>query len=601
MPSRTATTLIVEALEARDVPSAAFQTDPIIPDNQAALDNARAIATVGQSQGRRTDAFMLLGDSNSAEFSPYAPGFLSPLGAPGYNPVASGLAASHPELLGTLSTFQDPVAGGQNSFDHTSVAAVPGYRAIDLLATYQSELATTNAGIALIAIGTNDVFFDTPIAVFESQLTKMVQTLAAEGVVPVLSTIPDCYYEGDIDEPGVLAINQAIADVASQNNVPLWNAWLGLQSLPNHGLQASGIHFDVSPNGGGSFFPGDLQYGQNVRNLEALQILNWYQTQVLGAPPPVAPFSSWTPLQSGEAVYAVGLGEGQTPAVSVYDSATGKEIDQFLPFAANFTGGVRVTVADVNGDGIPDIIVAAGPGGGPEVEVFSGANGSELANFFAFDPNFRNGISSVSAADLEGDGKADIVVGAAAGGGPVVAVFHGGDFSLAERFYAYNSSFRGGVEVATGTFAGIGPAIVTVPGPGGGPQIELFTYGSMTAATSFYTVDPSDPSGLAVTAADLTGSGSDQVIVGSVSGRPIVQVYNPLTGSNLGNFYAGPTTSLGGVRLGVMRGAGGTPDELLVGNGSGDAVSVTGFTGLSSTMIPLLPNDPSRAYGVYVG
>src|SRR5207248_6514010 len=69
---------------------------------------------------------------------------------------------------------------------------------------------------------------------------------------------------------------------------------------------------------------------------------------------------------------AVGSGAGQAPLVHVYDPATGNQIASFDVFSPGFLGGVRVAVGDVNGDGVPDIIAAAGPGGGPHVKVIDG-------------------------------------------------------------------------------------------------------------------------------------------------------------------------------------------------------------------------------------
>ena len=45
--------------------------------------------------------------------------------------------------------------------------------------------------------------------------------------------------------------------------------------------------------------------------------------------------------------------------------------DDAIDAYPGFTGGVRVAAGDVTGDGIPDIITAPGPGGGPHVKVFS--------------------------------------------------------------------------------------------------------------------------------------------------------------------------------------------------------------------------------------
>jgi FG-GAP-like repeat len=63
----------------------------------------------------------------------------------------------------------------------------------------------------------------------------------------------------------------------------------------------------------------------------------------------------------------------------------------------------------VSGDGNPEIVAAAGKGHSPEVKVFD-ASGHELFSFLAFDSGYEGGLS-VAAGDLDGDGRAEIVVG----------------------------------------------------------------------------------------------------------------------------------------------------------------------------------------------
>src|SRR5262249_8046871 len=144
------------------------------------------------------------------------------------------------------------------------------------------------------------------------------------------------------------------------------------------------------------------------------------------------------------AIIAVGAGRGGGPRVNVYDAQTGALKFDFFAYDPGFAGGVRVAVGDVNGDGVPDIITAPAPGGGPHLRVFDGTTGGMLRNFFCFDPGFAGGLF-ITAGDVNGDGVADIIVGADAGGGPRVTVFNGKDNSALYDFFAYDPGFTGGV------------------------------------------------------------------------------------------------------------------------------------------------------------
>jgi hypothetical protein len=171
-------------------------------------------------------------------------------------------------------------------------------------------------------------------------------------------------------------------------------------------------------------------------------------------------------------------GAGGAPLVKVFDGETGRLVSSFMAFSSSFTGGVRVAVGDVNGDGIPDIIVGAGAGGGPQIHVYDGTDRHLLFSFLAYRSSFNGGVF-VAAGDVNGDGTADIITGVGGGAGPLVKGFSVVDpavgVALVTQFFAYRSSFTGGVRVAAGDVNGDGVAeIITASGPGGGPHIKVF-------------------------------------------------------------------------------------------------------------------------------
>lgn len=171
-----------------------------------------------------------------------------------------------------------------------------------------------------------------------------------------------------------------------------------------------------------------------------------------------------------------GTGPGGGPHVKVFDVQRGELNRQFFAYDAAFRGGVRVAVGDVDGDGVGDLVTAPGPGGGPHVKVFSGKTGALIEQFFAYPDGFTGGVF-VATLDFNEDGKADVVTGADAGGGPQVVVW---DLRLEApliqaNFFAYDAEFFGGVRVAAADVDGDGAEeVVTAPGIGGGPHVRVF-------------------------------------------------------------------------------------------------------------------------------
>jgi hypothetical protein len=170
-----------------------------------------------------------------------------------------------------------------------------------------------------------------------------------------------------------------------------------------------------------------------------------------------------------------------------------------MAYDPHFLGGVRVAAGDVNADGKADIITAPGAGGGPDIRVFSGATGAIIQEFMAYAPGFLSGVY-VAAGDVNGDGYADIVTGAGERGGPHVKAFSGKDGSLLQSFMAFSPAFAGGVRVGViADVNGDGKAdIVAAAGPSGGPQVTLFDGGNLRVLDSVYAYDPDFTGGIFV-------------------------------------------------------------------------------------------------------
>jgi VCBS repeat protein/FG-GAP repeat protein len=192
--------------------------------------------------------------------------------------------------------------------------------------------------------------------------------------------------------------------------------------------------------------------------------------------------------------------------VKVFSGADNSLLANLRTFNALYTGGVRVAAGDVNGDGRADII--AGRGSGPAVvKVFDGRTRQLLPGplsrlLVAQDPG-RGGVF-VAAGDVNGDGRADIITAAGPVGAQMVRTYDGATGAKLAEFQPYEPTLKGDVRVGLADVDGDGRLdIITGAGSAtnalfGQSEVRYFDALSLEELDSFFFADPKSKVGVFV-------------------------------------------------------------------------------------------------------
>jgi hypothetical protein len=337
-------------------------------------------------------------------------------------------------------------------------------------------------------------------------------------------------------------------------------------------------------------------------------------------PPPPAPRGP-VPNLVGFPPFAAGSDAGRPSAAFVYHP-DGSLSASFNPFPGT-TGGVRTAVGDFNADGTPDVAFGTGPGAVAEVTVMDGKTGALLLDILPF-ADFTGGVF-LAAGDITGDGKSDLVVTPDLSGGPRVEVYSGGDFQQVANFYGIDDpDFRGGARAAVGDLNGDGFAdLVVSAGFGGGPRISVYDGAALSHAelshpvADFFLFEDTLRNGAYVAVGDVSGDGFADVIGGGgpgggprvlvLSGRALLST-GPTAAfaAPVANFFAGDVDNRGGVRVSAKDLDGDTRADIVVGDGSGAGTRVTAYAGRDLVGGDDIADFAFDAYpgfngGVYVG
>ncbi|MBU1037328.1 VCBS repeat-containing protein [Patescibacteria group bacterium] len=192
----------------------------------------------------------------------------------------------------------------------------------------------------------------------------------------------------------------------------------------------------------------------------------------------------------------------------------------FFAYQKEFLGGEEILIKDINKDGKAEIIVAS------DQQIFIYQNdGSLLKTFYPYGENYHYGLN-FSVGDLDGNGQPEIITAPLKGVPAHIKTFSIDGRLLNPGFFAYPKGFRIGADIALADINGDGrKEIITVAGKGGGSHVRIFNKDGKLLTPGFFTFEKNYRGGLNIATGDVDGDSKDEIVVSRKIGDSEIKIF----------------------------------------------------------------------------
>lgn len=232
---------------------------PAVPTGVS--DEMRDVYQRGLEMGNDATHFSVIGDCQNV--SSY---FLSVF----ENPDDFSLGDEYAYLQPTIDYYQ-------GSYSRVSVAVKGGFNAAAVISPLRADPAVCNPNESpldcelriwrpsVVIVSMETWWSQKPEEEYEKYMRRVLDRIIETGAVPIIATKAD-------NLEGEHAINNTVAKLAYEYDIPMWNFWAAVQPLPDKGLSDDGFHLTFGRN----FFddPVRMINAWPWRNLTALQTLD---------------------------------------------------------------------------------------------------------------------------------------------------------------------------------------------------------------------------------------------------------------------------------------------------------------------------------------